>query len=284
MRPRDSVCSTPGTAPGGEGRPDLVNGLWGVALVDQWSTPLMDDGELFGNLGLGKTPDVTHVSRDFREHAVLNELAGQRRRLVDTSQQVDSARRIQASVRGWLARRRFLRHKAQLRDLLNQLKVARETEAVTAAQKMVRGFLAKWELRKAQEEDDRRREEADARKKKKKPAPKKKAGGTGGKPLSEMTRAERICAREQPFLDGWDAFAAGVDNSNFRTVLPDGGIRKIEEAIKLWDKAVKAAPGDMVTRRMHERVLKIREQEKQRDQHARDAERKERAGSPRDKK
>eukprot|EP01065_Artemidia_motanka_P021211 TRINITY_DN25335_c0_g1_i1.p1 TRINITY_DN25335_c0_g1~~TRINITY_DN25335_c0_g1_i1.p1 ORF type:complete len:327 (+),score=83.30 TRINITY_DN25335_c0_g1_i1:64-1044(+) len=244
--------------------------LWRTALVDQWSTPLMDDDSLFSHLGLGKQQEVTHVMRDFREYAVLNELTEQHKRQVLTDAQCGSAIRIQAAARGWLVRRRYQRHRRQLQALLAQLKVSRETEAVTAAQKIVRGFLARWELKRRVEDEERRREEADAKRKKKSRARKPVAASRA--PVDTMTRAERLVQREAGFLEGWDYFVQAVEGEDMRTVRKDGGQRRLEEAVRVWERAHKVAPQDVIVKRMIDRAQKLREQERLREQQQRDVE------------
>jgi len=79
-----------------------------------------------------------------------------------------------------------------------------------------------------------------------------------------MSRTERLVMQEENFLLGWDAFIDGIEAPAMRCK-KDGGIKRVEEAIKIWEKAVKGNPRDGVLTKMIEYAGRIKEQERRRE-------------------
>eukprot|EP01012_Entosiphon_sulcatum_P056474 TRINITY_DN80147_c0_g1_i1.p1 TRINITY_DN80147_c0_g1~~TRINITY_DN80147_c0_g1_i1.p1 ORF type:complete len:407 (+),score=60.37 TRINITY_DN80147_c0_g1_i1:79-1221(+) len=115
---------------------------------------------------------------------------------------------IQRVVRGWLQRRKYLRHKQHLQRMLARIKLATETAAVRRIQRQARGFLARRKLRKLRAQAAKRAQEEEAKKKKKRPAPgpwRKEAS----RPASAAGEEENPVLRElEQFLKGLEAYWA----------------------------------------------------------------------------
>ena len=191
------------------------------------SDALEAEDDLFKGLGLGgrRSNDVALVDTDFQQTAVLMELGEYRKVETVRTTREKSALFLQAVVRGWLARQRFLSHKAQLAELMANLKCVRETEAATVCQTLARRYLAKQELHRLQQDADRRREE-DAKRKKK--------GKKGKVPVlpDEMPRSQRLVIMNEAFLAGWDHWRAAM-SPEMNKVLH---YTKLDDAIRVWDK------------------------------------------------
>ena len=198
-----------------------------LRVQDSAADCLEREEDLFCGLGLGgRTNDVGIVDKDFQQVAVLMELGDYRKTEAVRTTRERSALYLQAIIRGWLARKRYLAHRRDLKELLKRLKHVRENEAATTCQTQARQYLAKRLLHHLQQEADRRREEEAKRKKK---------GAKKKQPflLNEMTRAERLLAMDEVFLLGWDQWKHAM-NPQMNKVLH---VAPLEDAIKIWEKA-----------------------------------------------
>ena len=210
------------------------------------SESLIHEEELFEGLGLSRGCDVTPLDKDFTVKTILTELGDYRKEVALSKAQVNNAIYLQAVIRGWLCRKRYLTHRQRLSDLLIRLKYVRESEAATVLQKMIRSFLAKKELTQHQLEAERRREDEAKRKKKGKRKP---------LPASDLSKVERLLQIEEGFLEGWDLWVQAMD----RQWKHPTDLIKLNEALKTWER-LKGVHHDKVLLRMIERCHRLKDE------------------------
>eukprot|EP01063_Lacrimia_lanifica_P041102 TRINITY_DN9496_c0_g3_i1.p1 TRINITY_DN9496_c0_g3~~TRINITY_DN9496_c0_g3_i1.p1 ORF type:complete len:260 (+),score=89.81 TRINITY_DN9496_c0_g3_i1:63-842(+) len=216
-----------------------------------------NEEDLFSELRLGsRVNDVMAVDKNFAAMAIIDELQNRRAQDMQDAARDRSSRILQAKIRGWLARKKYLAHRKQLHELLVHLKTTQEVEAATICQKVVRGWQARLQLIHLRAEADRKREE-DLKKKSKK-------GKKAKVPVipEDLPRLERLVLMDEGFLVGWDMFIAAV-GPQMKTVTD---LPRLEEAAKHWEKLKNAQ--DKVMVKMIEKSHQLRDKAREKDSSA----------------
>ncbi|KAJ9457921.1 hypothetical protein DIPPA_25874 [Diplonema papillatum] len=192
--------------------------------------------------------DVAAVDASFREKAVLGELEGYRKDVVALATNERATLYLQAVTRGWLCRRRYLLHKAQLVNLQKKLRSATEHACASVGQKVVRGWIARRQLKVMQQEADNARDDE------KKKGKKQKGGRRAVALPTDLPRVQRLVRYDAAFLEGWTHFAVAT-GPTFKSA---GNAARLNDAIKVWEKH--KGGHDKVLLRTLDRCYRLRDQ------------------------
>lgn len=180
-----------------------------------------------GSRGLAQELDFS----GWRADSLREEIRLRQKNTEDQQRKASVVVTIQRYVRGWLKRRKYLRHRDQLRSLLRRLMLKHQTNATLLLQRMVRGMFARRQRRAMLAELQRVRDEEQDQDKKKKAKGKKKLDD------SSLSHVQLLVKDGELFIKGFTAYWA------FR----------YDEGISALDKFLKKFPEDKIAERLLER-------------------------------
>eukprot|EP00668_Euglena_longa_P036541 GGOE01046971.1.p1 GENE.GGOE01046971.1~~GGOE01046971.1.p1 ORF type:complete len:337 (+),score=117.92 GGOE01046971.1:79-1089(+) len=163
---------------------------------------------------------------DWRTHSIMEGIA---KAQCQHEEQLKSMRviwTIQRYMRGWLARRKYLRHKASLQAFVVKLQYQVQRKAAIHIQSVGRGFSARKLLKRLRAEEAARLEAENTKTKKKKKGPKGPVD-----PLQALMKDQQL------FLKGMTAFLQFC----------------YDDALSSFDKHLKKHQGERITERLMER-------------------------------
>ena len=168
---------------------------------------------------------------EWRAASIRDELLRREQIRSDEAQKAWVIRTLQRYVRGWLVRRKYLRHKASLQKFIDKLQFQVQSEAALKIQKMVRVFLARRERDVLRAEALARQAEEEEKSKK------KKKKGAAAAAAANMDPLQLYMKENEQFLKGYSAFL----------------VYRYDEAVGAIEKHLKKNELDKVAERLLER-------------------------------
>lgn len=149
-----------------------------------------------------------------------------------------AAIKIQSTIRGWLARSKYLRHCTELEKDVSMLNMQREASAAMCAQKALRMMLAKRKLQALRANYERLKAEGSTKPKAAAKAAAKGSANSSQLQFAGLTPSQILVEMNRPFIEGMVHYLHG----------------RWEEALSSLSEAVRIGPGDQCIQEVYRKV------------------------------